>query len=134
MVNSPVPSRGEVRLLASDYTDEDLLARWEEFFEATDYRVKIIEVADQYPEQRSVYVAYDQLDLFDPDMAEYVLQHPVRCLHFGRQAMAKLLPPGRERAAIQLRMTNPLHPVDLQLLASAKQIESRMHPITDDVN
>ncbi|MDD1746163.1 MAG: hypothetical protein LUQ16_00195, partial [Methanomassiliicoccales archaeon] len=93
-----------MRLLASDYTDEDLLARWEEFFEATDYRVKIIEVADQYPEQRSVYVAYDQLDLFDPDMADYVLQHPVRCLHFGKQAMAKLVPPGREKAAIQLRM------------------------------
>jgi replicative DNA helicase Mcm len=93
-----------VRLLASDYTDEDLLARWEEFFEATDYRVKMIEVADQYPEQRSVYVVYDQLDLFDPDWADYVLQHPVRCLHFGRQAMAKLLPPGREKVAIQLRI------------------------------
>lgn len=104
MVNSPVPLRGEVRLLANDYTDEDLLARWEEFFEATDYRVKVIEVADQYPEQRSVYVVYDQLDLFDPDWADYVLQHPVRSLHFGRQAMRKLLPHGREKVAIQLRM------------------------------
>jgi len=93
-----------VRLLANDYTDEDLLARWEEFFEATDYRVKVIEVADQYPEQRSVYVVYDQLDLFDPDWADYVLQHPVRSLHFGRQAMRKLLPHGREKVAIQLRM------------------------------
>ncbi len=104
MVNSPVPLRGEVRLLANDYTDEDLLARWEEFFEATDYRVKVIEVADQYPEQRSVYVVYDQLDLFDPDWADYVLQHPVRSLHFGRQAMRKLLPHGREKVTIQLRM------------------------------
>lgn len=104
MVNSPVPIRGEVRLLASDYTDEDLLARWEEFFEATDYRVKIIEVADQYPEQRSVYIAYDQLDLFDPDMADYMLQHPVRALHFGKQAMKKLLPPGRGKVEIQLRI------------------------------
>lgn len=93
-----------MRLLANDYTDEDLLARWEEFFEATDYRVKVIEVADQYPEQRSVYVVYDQLDLFDPDWADYVLQHPVRSLHFGRQAMRKLLPHGREKVAIQLRM------------------------------
>ena len=93
-----------MRLLASDYTDEDLLARWEEFFEVTDYRVKLIEVADQYPEQRSVYIAYDQLDLFDPDMADYVLQHPVRALHFGKQAMKKLLPPGRGKVEIQLRM------------------------------
>ncbi len=93
-----------MRLLASDYTDEDLLARWEEFFEATDYRVKMIEVADQYPEQRSVYIAYDQLDLFDPDMADYMLQHPLRGLHFGKQAMKKLLPPGREKVEIHLRM------------------------------
>ena len=93
-----------MKLLASDYTDEDLIARWEEFFEASDYRVKIMEVADHYPEQRSVYVAYAQLDLFDPDMAEHVLQHPVKALYLGKLAIRKLLPPGREKSEVQLRI------------------------------
>ena len=45
-----------------DYTDEDLAARWEEFFESSENRVRVAEVADLYPEVRSINIAYAELD------------------------------------------------------------------------
>ena len=90
--------------MPSDYTDEDLVARWEEFFESSGQRVKVIEVADLYPEQRSVFVTYAELDMFDPDMADYILSHPLRSLVLGKQAMRKIVPPGREKTEVNLRI------------------------------
>lgn len=90
--------------MAAEYTDEDLLARWEEFFETADYRSKVIDVSDHYPELRSVNVPYSDLDQFDPDMADFLLQHPNRVLWTGEQAIKKLIPPSREGAEIHLRI------------------------------
>jgi replicative DNA helicase Mcm len=90
--------------LAAEYTDEDLLARWEEFFETADYRSKVIDVSDHYPEQRSVNVSYSDLDQFDPDMADYLLQHPNKVLWNGEQTIKKFIPPSREGAEIHLRI------------------------------
>ncbi len=90
--------------MPSDYTDEDLVARWEEFFESSGERDKVIEVADLYPEKRSVFVTYAELDMFDPDMADFILNHPLRSITLGKQAMLKIVPPGRERAEINLRV------------------------------
>ncbi|HVO77489.1 MAG TPA: hypothetical protein VMS79_01320, partial [Methanomassiliicoccales archaeon] len=90
--------------MPSDYTDEDLVARWEEFFESSGERDKVIEAADLYPEKRSVFVTYTELDMFDPDMADFILNHPLRSITLGKQAMLKIVPPGRE-AQINLRIT-----------------------------
>jgi len=90
--------------LAAEYTDEDLLARWEEFFETADYRSKVIDVSDHYPELRSVNVSYSDLDQFDPDMADFLLQHPNRVLWNGEQTIKKFIPPSREGAEIHLRI------------------------------
>ena len=88
----------------NEYSDEDLLARWEEFFESSGLRFKLIEVADHFPEERSVYVPYLDLDLFDPDFADYLMQHPLKVLTLGKQAAKKALPPGREGVQIELRI------------------------------
>jgi replicative DNA helicase Mcm len=91
--------------LPSDYTDEDLIAKWEEFFETSGQRVKVIEVADLYPEQRSVFIPYAELDMFDPDMADYLLHHPLKALLLGKLAVRKIVPPGREKVEVNLRLT-----------------------------
>ena len=90
--------------MPAEYTDEDILARWEEFFETADYRAKVIDVSDHYPELRSVNVAYSDLDQFDPDFADHLLQHPNRVLWSGEQTIKKLIPPNMEGAEIHLRM------------------------------
>lgn len=90
--------------MPDDYSDEDVIARWEEFLESSDYRLKVIDVADHYPEQRSLVIPYSMLDLFDPDFSDLILQHPVKCLHLGKQAVRKMLPPGREGVDVHLRL------------------------------
>ncbi|MDH7508714.1 MAG: ATP-binding protein [Methanomassiliicoccales archaeon] len=87
-----------------EYTNEDLIARWEEFFETTEYRLKVKEVSDMYPELRSVLVSYSDIDQFDPDIADYLLQHPHKTLWTGEQAIKKMTPPGREGVDIHLRI------------------------------
>jgi replicative DNA helicase Mcm len=90
--------------LPVEYTNEDLIARWEEFFETTEYRLKVKEVSDMYPELRSVLVSYSDIDQFDPDIADYLLQHPHKTLWTGEQAIKKMTPPGREGVDIHLRI------------------------------
>jgi replicative DNA helicase Mcm len=99
-----ISTRKGEKKLPNEYSKEDLISRWEEFFEATHYRLKVIEVSTLFPELRSVYVKYSDLDAFDPDMADYVLQHPNIGIWTGEQAIHKASPPGREGALIHLRL------------------------------
>lgn len=92
--------------LATEYSDEDLIARWEDFFEATPYRLRVVEVSALYPEQKSVVVRYGDLDAFDPDMADFILQRPNLGLWAGREAISKTAGPGVEGADIHLRITD----------------------------
>ena len=77
-----------------DYTDEDLLARWEELFETSENRLRLMEVAGRYPELRSIAMSYNELDKFDPDMAVYLLDNPYRTLGLGEQAAKKVAAQG----------------------------------------
>src|SRR3989449_1877422 len=68
------------------------------------YLSKIIAVADRYPEERSLAVAFDELNRFDTDMAIYLLRHPLNVLNAGKEAIRRLVPPGEEAALIHLRV------------------------------
>lgn len=96
---------GGIDPLPVEYSNEDLIARWEEFFETSAYRIKILEASDLFPEVRSLLIPYSDIDQFDPDVADYLLQHPYKSLWAGEQAMRKLVPPGREGVDIHLRIT-----------------------------
>ena len=88
-----------------DYTDEDLLARWEELFETSENRLRLMEVAGRYPELRSIAMSYNELDKFDPDMAVYLLDNPYRTLGLGEQAAKKVAAQGnRSEMDIHIRI------------------------------
>src|SRR5439155_640543 len=80
------------------------IAKWEEFFEEMGYLSKIIAIADRFPEDRSLLVAFDELNRFDTDMAIYLLRHPLNVLMAGEEAIRRLAPPGDEGAQIHLRV------------------------------
>jgi replicative DNA helicase Mcm len=101
-----ISTRKGEKKLPNEYSKEDLVSRWEEFFDATHYRLNVIEVSTLFPELRSVYVRYSDLDAFDPDMADFVLQHPNTGIWAGEQAIQKVSPPGREGALIHLRLVD----------------------------
>ncbi len=99
---APPPSRGRGVLV--EFPQDELIAKWEEFFEEMGYLSKIISVADRYPEERTLGVAFDEMNRFDTDMAIYLLRHPLNVLAAGEEAIRRLVPPGEELALIHLRI------------------------------
>ncbi|OGS46674.1 MAG: hypothetical protein A3K66_07915 [Euryarchaeota archaeon RBG_16_67_27] len=83
---------------------EELIAKWEEFFEEAGYQSRIIAVADRYPEERSLDVPFDELNRFDTDMAIVLLRHPLNGLTAGEEAIRRLVPPGEEALQLHLRI------------------------------
>ena len=100
---SRVGGQGESRTLVEVPQDE-LIAKWEEFFEDAGYVSRIIQVADRYPEQRSIDILFTELNRFDTDMAIYLMRHPLNVLMAGEEAMRRLVPPGEELTQIHLRI------------------------------
>ena len=94
---------GEERTLV-ELPQDELIAKWEEFFEEAGYLSRIIQVADRYPEERSLEVSFAELNRFDTDMAIYLMRHPLNVLTAGEEAMRRLVPPGEELTQIHLRV------------------------------
>src|SRR5437870_8547656 len=99
---APLPSRGKEVLV--EFPQDELIAKWEEFFEEMRYLSKIIAVADRYPESRSLEASFLDLNRFDTDMAIYLLRHPLNVLMAGEEAIRRLVPPGEEAPQIHLRI------------------------------
>src|SRR5256712_1085280 len=68
------------------------------------YLLKIIAIADRFPGDRSLLVAFDELNRFDTDMAIFLLRHPLNVLNAGEEAIRRLVPPGEEATQIHLRI------------------------------
>jgi len=90
--------------LPIDYTDEDIVARWEEFLEAEENRLKLLELTDRLPELRSLTVTYSEIDRFDPDFASFILNHPDRALRKGEDIIKRLTNSARSTADVHLRI------------------------------
>src|SRR3989442_2874473 len=102
---APPPSRGKDVLV--EFPQDELIAKWEEFFEEMGYLSKIIAVADRYPESRSLEASFLDLNRFDTDMAIYLLRHPLNVLMAGGEAIRRLVPPREEAPQIYLRLNRP---------------------------
>jgi len=85
--------------------DAGTTSRWEAFFQGTDYMHKVREVADLYPDVRSMNVAYADLDRFDADLAKGLLDRPDMSLLAGKQALRNLMHHEMRTAEINLRIT-----------------------------
>jgi replicative DNA helicase Mcm len=98
------PPPGRVRSALVEFPQDELIAKWEDFFEEAGYLSKIIAITDRYPEERSLGVAFDELNRFDTDMAIYLLRHPLNVLTAGEEGIRRLVPPGEEGIQIHLRI------------------------------
>jgi replicative DNA helicase Mcm len=93
-----------VMVLPIDYTDEDIAARWEEFLESEDNRLKLLELTDRLPDLRSLTVTYSEIDRFDPDFASFILNHPDRALKKGEDIIRRLTNSARSTNNVHLRI------------------------------
>ncbi|MFO7619351.1 MAG: minichromosome maintenance protein MCM [Thermoplasmata archaeon] len=88
-------------------TSTPLQDRWEEFLVQYGYDKKIATIASIYPEERSLYVKYEDLEHFDVEFADELLHSPAKVLKAGELAVAsiaKMAQTIEEGAIIHLRI------------------------------
>jgi replicative DNA helicase Mcm len=67
----------------------DPVAKWEEFLR-TRYWDELLELADSYPDERSLKIRFSDIDKFDSDFAEELLENPEQILEAARAALLEL--------------------------------------------
>jgi len=67
----------------------DPVAKWEEFLR-TRYWDELLELADSYPDERSLKISFPDIDKFDPDFAEELLENPDTNLEAAQAALLEL--------------------------------------------
>ena len=90
--------------MPKEYNRETLIKEWEEFFETRGYRAQIHEKALGYPDERSVFVDFSDLDRHSPDLAEHLLDRPSFSIECGEFAVRNLIPPDQLGVELHLRV------------------------------
>ncbi|MFQ5838720.1 MAG: LAGLIDADG family homing endonuclease [Thermoplasmata archaeon] len=85
------------------YSTEELALRWEEFLDEGDFAGRITAIADAYPEERSLFVDYKDIERFDADLAIYLIEHPQNAIYAAEQTIKQFIPP-TEEAEIRFRV------------------------------
>ncbi|MDD1742407.1 MAG: minichromosome maintenance protein MCM, partial [Methanotrichaceae archaeon] len=67
----------------------DLVTKWEEFLRSR-YWDDLLELADSYPDQRSLIIRFTDIDKFDHEFAEELLDNPEMLLETAKTALLEL--------------------------------------------
>ncbi len=74
------------------FQDNEIAKIWGEILSTDKYRVMIADIADNYPDKKSVSIDYSDINMQDVDFSAYVLEEPDRCLEIARKAVMDLVP------------------------------------------
>ena len=84
----------------------ELASRWAAVLEEGETRPRILELADRFPEERSLSIPFSLIEGADTGLADVLLERPDEVLAAGQRAMRDLLPvPGPEADGLRLRVT-----------------------------
>ena len=75
------------------FQDTEITEGWESIFGRDEYRQELREIADTYPEKKSLFISYDDMDMYNTDFAVTVLEEPDRCLKLAEEAAKEAMPP-----------------------------------------
>jgi replicative DNA helicase Mcm len=92
--------------MPKDYTPEDLVSTWEEFLGGQVMKHQVNEIADMYPDIRSLYVDFLEIERFDPDLANYTLQNPSVALRSAEEAMKHMVSHALTSPFLHFRVKN----------------------------
>ncbi len=88
------------------FQDTEITEGWESIFGRDEYRQELREIADTYPEKKSLSVKYDDMDMYNTDFAVTVLEEPDRCLKLAEEAAKEAMPPSWDPVnRINIRIT-----------------------------
>ena len=80
------------------------IIKFEEFF-ATSYKDDVFEILETYPDERSLTVDYNQLEIFDPDLADLLIDKPEEVIEAAQIAIKNIDPLVKD-ADINIRFEN----------------------------
>ena len=92
------------------------IAKFEEFF-ATSYKDDVFEILETYPDNRSLTVDYNILELFDPDLADLLIVKPEEVIEAAQIAVKNIDPLAKD-ADLNIRFKNVTNIVPLKTLLS----------------
>jgi replicative DNA helicase Mcm len=85
--------------------DKSLVASWQQFFEEQ-YKSKIETIAVSYPDQRSVFVDYWDIDRADPELAEMLIEQPFKAIFNASEALKNIDVAIEQNLEIHFRVVN----------------------------
>ena len=92
------------------------VAKFEEFF-STKYKDTIFEALEKYPDERSVVVNYSELEMFNPDLADLLIEKPEEVIKASQKAIKNIDPLGKD-ADLNIRFENIRNNIQLRYLRS----------------
>ena len=92
------------------------ISKFEEFF-ATSYKDDVFEILEQYPDKKSLNVDYPTLEMFDPDLADLLIEKPDEVIEAAKIAI-KNIDPLVKSADINIRFENLSNLIPLKDLNS----------------
>lgn len=92
------------------------LTKFEEFF-STNYKDEVFEVLENYPIERTLIVDFNDLEMFDPDLADLLIEKPEEVIAASQKAI-KNIDPLMKNAEINIRFKNLTNEVPLESLSS----------------
>jgi len=102
--------------MPKEYTPEDLVAIWEEFLGGAERRHQVSAIADLYPDVRSIYVDFADIEKYDPDLANYALAKPTVSVGAAEDAVKRM---------VSHALTNPFVHFRIKGLPRDSRIEIR---------
>jgi len=85
--------------------DQNLVAQWQKFFEEN-CKSDIETVALDYPEKRSLYVDYWDIDKVDSELAETLLDQPYKSIFNAEEALKNIDVASENKLILNFRVTN----------------------------
>ncbi len=95
---------------------QTLIAKFEEFF-ATSFKDDVFDILEKYPDERSLNVDYNALEIFDPDLADLLIEKPEEVIQSAQIAI-KNIDPLVQDADIHVRFENLTNVIPLKILLS----------------
>ena len=103
--------------MSPDEKNPLITAKFEEFF-TTRYKDQVYDILEKYPDERSLTINYEDLEMFDPQQADMLLEKPEEILKAAQEAM-KNIDPLAKNADINIRISNLRNNIPLKNLLSA---------------
>ena len=92
------------------------IAKFEEFF-STVYKDDVFKILEKFPDERSLDIDYNNLEMFDPDLADLLIEKPEEIIQSAQQAIKNIDPLVKD-ADINIRFENLTNVIPLKTLLS----------------